>query len=199
LLRRPGGLSLIFFILSNTLQMETYIALLRGINVSGHNMIKMDELKRVLAGLDFSGITTYIQSGNITFNTENAYPDDLAGLIAGKILQRFGLTVPVMIRTLAEMEQISRNNPFSADPTRNPEKFHVTFLSAIPGVEREQKIHEFNFPPDEFVIHGKECYLYCPDGYGRTKLTPQFFESKLKVMTTTRNWKTIIHLATHNT
>ncbi|MEI6682984.1 MAG: DUF1697 domain-containing protein [Bacteroidota bacterium] len=179
--------------------METYIALLRGINVSGHNMIKMDELKRVLAGLDFSGITTYIQSGNITFDAEAGNPQELGERIAGKILQHFGLTVPVMIRTLAEMEFVSRNNPFSGDVGRDPEKFHVTFLSAVPGVEREQKIREFNFSPDEFVILGKECYLYCPNGYGQTKLTPQFFESKLKVTTTTRNWKTIMHLVTRNT
>ena len=103
-----------------------------------------------------------------------------------------------MIRTLAEMEEIIRNNPLAGDSGRDPEKFHVTFLSARPDGEREKQILGFNFPPDEFVILGKECYLYCPNGYGQTKLTPQFFESKLKVTTTTRNWKTIIHLATRN-
>ena len=176
--------------------MVTYIALLRGINVSGHNMIKMDELKRVLGELDFTGIRTYIQSGNIVFGSNSDVPAVLAAGIAGKIRERFGFEVPVVIRTLQELDTISKSNPFLRDGNLDAGKMHVTFLPELPDPERTEKIMEYNFPPDEFAINGKEIYLYCPDGYGRTKLTPQFFESKLKISTTTRNWKTILTLLT---
>ena len=176
--------------------MATYIALLRGINVSGHNMIKMDELKGVLGELDFTGIRTYIQSGNIVFGSNSDDPAALAAGIAGKIRERFGFEVPVVIRTLQELDVISKSNPFLRDGNLDAGKMHVTFLSELPDPGRTEKIMEYNFPPDEFAINGKEIYLYCPDGYGRTKLTPQFFESKLKVSTTTRNWKTILTLLT---
>ena len=171
--------------------MVIYIALLRGINVSGHNMIKMDELKRVLEELGFTGIRTYIQSGNIIFGSEVDDPADLAARVAGKILTRFGFVVPVVILTIDEMKLVSLNNPFILNGNGNSDRMHVTFLSETPDRTKETKILEYNFPPDEFVIKGKEVYLYCPDGYGNTKLNNQFFESKLKVTTTTRNWKTV--------
>jgi uncharacterized protein (DUF1697 family) len=174
--------------------METYIALLRGINVSGQKMIKMEELKNVLGELGFTGITTYIQSGNILFKCVTGDPDSLAAAIADKILQRFGFAVPVVIRTLAELDCISRNNPFVRGGNIDTGKMHVTFLSEKPGAENESKTGEYKFSPDEFAVKGKEVYLYCPDGYGRTKLTNQFFESKLKVTATTRNWNTVLTL-----
>jgi uncharacterized protein (DUF1697 family) len=176
--------------------MATCIALLRGINVSGHNMIKMDDLKRVLGELDFKEVRTYIQSGNIVFNSEK---NDVAGLaadISGKIRQHFGFDVPVVIRTVNELELIIKNNPFLPDGNKEADKMHVTFLADIPDAGRASNIMDNKFLPDEFVIIGKEIYLYCPDGYGRTKLTPQFFESRLKVATTTRNWRTVEKLLT---
>ncbi len=176
--------------------MNTYIALLRGINVSGHKMIKMDDLKLVLGELNFTGLKTYIQSGNILFDSENKEPADLAADIAGKIFQRYGFEVPVVIRTMAELEYIRKSNPFRNKGNEDTDKMHVTFLSEKPDTVRENQIMEHRFLPDEFVIMGKEVYLYCPDGYGRTKLTNQFFESRLKVVATTRNWKTVEKLVT---
>ncbi len=171
--------------------MNTYIALLRGINVSGHKMIKMDDLKQVLGELNFTGLRTYIQSGNILFESKNKGPADLAADIAEKILQRYGFEVPVVIRTLEELESIRKSNPFLNQGNEDTDKMHVTFLSEKPDSTGENQIREQRFLPDEFVLMGKEVYLYCPDGYGRTKLTNQFFESRLKVVATTRNWKTV--------
>jgi uncharacterized protein (DUF1697 family) len=170
---------------------ETYLALLRGINVGGQKMISMDELKMVLGELGLTRIRTYIQSGNLIFESDNNDTVDLAAGIAGKILERFGFTVPVIIRTMEELENICRNNPLLAENQKNADKMHVTFLSEKPGRANENSLKEKNFLPDEFVVTGKEVYLYCPNGYGRTKLTNQFFESKLKVTATTRNWRTV--------
>jgi len=170
---------------------KTYLALLRGINVSGHKMIRMDELKRVLGEWGLTGIRTYIQSGNLVFDSDNNDPIDLAAGIAGKIFERFGFTVPVIIRTMEELENICRNNPLFDENQMNADKMHVTFLSEKPDRAKENSLKENIFLPDEFVVKGKEVYLYCPNGYGRTKLTNQFFESKLKVTATTRNWRTV--------
>jgi len=174
--------------------METYIALLRGINVSGQKMIKMVDLIKALEELKFSKIRTYIQSGNIIFQCDKTDPSQLAVKIAGKISDHFRFEVPVVIRTLSELEQVSENNPFLVKRTEDVDKLHVTFLSKEPDLVDLRKAEENSFLPDEFIISGKEVYLFCPDGYGRTKLTNTFFENKLKSTATTRNWKTIRQL-----
>jgi uncharacterized protein (DUF1697 family) len=174
--------------------METYIALLRGINVSGQKMIKMGDLIKALEELNFSNIRTYIQSGNIIFQSDKTDPSQLAVKISGKISDHFRFEVPVVIRTLAELEQVSENNPFLLSRNEDVNKFHVTFLAEGPDPVDLKKIEENSFLPDEFIISGKEVYLFCPNGYGRTKLTNTFFENKLKSTATTRNWKTIRQL-----
>jgi uncharacterized protein (DUF1697 family) len=171
--------------------MTTYIALLRGINVSGHRMINMEELKKVLASLNFKNLRTYIQSGNIIFETEKTDPLFLEKQIGEKILNHFGFLVPVIIRSREEMEKIFMNNPFILKRNEPAGKLHVTFLPVKPDLDLLKKLEEYRFLPDEFVISGKEVYLFCPGGYGRTKLSNQFFESKLKITVTTRNWKTV--------
>ena len=171
--------------------METYIALLRGINVSGQKMIKMGDLIKALEELNFSNIRTYIQSGNIIFQCDKTDPPQLAVMIAGNISDHFRFEVPVIIRTLAELEQVSENNPFLVKRTEDVDKLHVTFLSKEPDPVDLKKAEENSFPPDEFIISGKKVYLFCPNGYGRTKLTNTFFENRLKTTATTRNWKTI--------
>jgi len=169
----------------------TYIALLRGINVSGHRMIKMEELKNVLSELNFTNIRTYIQSGNIIFDSEKKDPAYLEKQIEEKILNHFEFHVPVVIRTRSELDNIHKDNPFLGKRNEPVDKLHVTFFPEHPEKEHLKKIEELLFLSDEFVVSGREAYLYCPNGYGRTKLTNQFFENKLKLTATTRNWKTI--------
>lgn len=171
--------------------METFIALLRGINVSGQKMIRMEELKQSLASLNFRNIRTYIQSGNIVFETEKTGSHNLEKQIGEKILDHFGFHVPVVIRTRKELEIVHSNNPFLGERNEPVEKLHVTFIAAETGADVLNKLERDLFLPDEYFILGREVYLFCPNGYGRTKLTNQYFESKLKTTATTRNWKTI--------
>jgi uncharacterized protein (DUF1697 family) len=171
--------------------MKTYIALLRGINVSGHRMIKMDELKKILGELNYTNIRTYIQSGNIIFESENKEPASLEKQIEEKILNHFDFQVPVAIRTRSELDNIYNNNPFLGKRSEPTDKLHVTFFPEQPDKEQLNKIEGLLFLPDEFIASGREVYLLCPNGYGQTKLTNQFFENKLKLTATTRNWKTI--------
>lgn len=171
--------------------MESYIAILRGINVSGQKKIKMEDLRQLLAELNFHDIQTYIQSGNVIFEHKKSDPLELAGQIAHQISDKYSFEVPVIVKTAAELEHVLHNNPFLKDRQEDESKLHVTFLSEIPKQELLNKIKELDHKPDEFIISDKAIYLFCPNGYGRTKLTNNFFENKLKVTATTRNWKTV--------
>jgi uncharacterized protein (DUF1697 family) len=174
--------------------METFIALLRGINVSGKNLIKMAELSQALSESGVSNVRTYIQSGNVVFESGTDNPLVVEKHIQDKIRGRFGLEVPVQVVKRSELIHISNHNPFINDRALPVDKLHLTLLNAIPDPLLVSKAGAGSFLPDEFVVNGKAVYLYCPDGYGRTKLTNTFFEKKLKVSATTRNWATITKL-----
>lgn len=174
--------------------MNTYLAILRGINVSGQKMIKMTELKNLFEHLQFESVRTYIQSGNVLFDSKNSDHDDMTRRIEQAIASRFGFEVPVLIRSQAELEQIVARNPFLTETEIDPAFLHVTLLADAPAADRLDAIRQYDYAPDRFQIVGREVYLYCPGGYGNTKLSNTFFENKLKVRATTRNWKTVNEL-----
>ncbi len=174
--------------------METYISLLRGINVGGNNSIKMSELIELYSDLHFRNCKTYIQSGNVVFQFEKTNWLELAKLIETSILQRFQLNVPVIIFDKPELIEISNNNPFLIDRQEDTSKLHVTFLEKKPEINAINKINKSQYLPDEFEIINSTIYLFCPNGYGKTKLTNQFFENKLLTRASTRNWNTVIKL-----
>lgn len=166
--------------------------MLRGINVSGQKLIKMPDLKRLYEDLGFIGVVTYIQSGNVVFSTGgNDFAEDLAQKIEKAIQERFGFSVAVIIRTTDELKEVVRAVPFKNPEGVIPEKIYITFLDNIPEEGNVLKINPFDYKPDRFIIIGKEIYLNCASGYGTTKLSNAFFENKLKIRATTRNWNTI--------
>ena len=172
--------------------MNTYIAILRGINVTGHRKLLMAELRAALSKAGFQNVSTYIQSGNILFEHEAADQQALAQEISAVIEKQFGYNdVPVIVLTCKELGQIHSNNPFTNKRNEDIKFLHVTFLSESPAKEHLSTISTLTYPPEEFDISGKAIYLFCPNGYGSTKLNNNFFENKLKVTATTRNWKTV--------
>lgn len=174
--------------------MITYIALLRGINVGGKKKIKMAELRQQLAVLGFENIRTYIQSGNIAFETSLTDTKALAQQIKANIFENYGFEVPTLVVPQSEIYDILKNNPFLNDEI-DIKLLHVTMLYDVPSTELAEAI-DFESENDKYRIVGKNVYLYFPNGYGRTKLTNNFFEQKLKTSATTRNWKTMKKLAT---
>ncbi|HNM25180.1 MAG TPA: DUF1697 domain-containing protein [Saprospiraceae bacterium] len=171
--------------------MDNFIAILRGINVSGKNMIKMPELKTLFAALGFGSVHTYIQSGNVVFSAPAASEAQLVSVIEQSIAERFGYQVPVLIRTAREWSRVLVNNPFLSEKDIDPAFLHVTLLEEAPQPAVVNKLLQYHYEPDRYVIDGRSVYLFCPGGYGNTKLSNAFFENKLKVRATTRNWKTM--------
>ncbi|MFZ4799296.1 MAG: DUF1697 domain-containing protein [Bacteroidia bacterium] len=170
--------------------MQTFICLLRGINVSGKNLIKMDALKQLFLNLGHQNVVTYIQSGNVIFTSKSTDVLKLQSEIHDKINEDFDLNIPILIIPKQELESALANNIFVNNRSEDITKLHITFMSQLPLAIDKAKILEGNYGEDEFVIIDKCIYLFCPNGYGNTKLTNTFFEKKLKVSCTTRNWKT---------
>jgi uncharacterized protein (DUF1697 family) len=170
--------------------MQTYISILRGINVSGHRMIKMDALKKMCSDLKFENVRTYIQSGNIIFQSKMADTQKISNAIKTTIEKVFGFDVPVLTLTPVEWKDVIRANPFLNDPSKDPSFFHITFLSDKPTKQAIEQLKQVDVKNDQYEIINKAIYLYCPNSYSNSKLTNNLFENKLKVTATTRNWKT---------
>jgi uncharacterized protein (DUF1697 family) len=173
--------------------MGTYVAMLRGINVGARNKIRMTDLDALFVGLGHTGVVTYIQSGNVVFESRSRNASALADGIEARITRDLGLDVRVLVRTRAEVETVLRTNPFletGADPAR----LHVTFLADAPDPTRVSAVEDYDAGVDEFRVLGREVFLHCPDGYGNTKINNGFFEKRLKAIATTRNWNTVTKL-----
>ena len=171
--------------------MNRFIALLRGINVSGQKKIKMADLKSLIGELPFSQVETYIQSGNIVFSSETEDAALLASQISDRIKQEYGYEVEVIIRTAADLHHILMHNPFCEYQSIDQKALYVTFLASAPAPDAVMAIDADAFLPEKFVVAGSSIYFYAANGYGRAKMNNTFFERKLKVKATTRNWKTV--------
>jgi len=167
------------------------IALLRGINVSGRKTALMTDVKRAFESLSFENVRTYAQSGNVIFDCRRAEKAQIAACVEEKLRETFGFSTHVLIRTQGDLEKIIENNPLVDISGLGPEKLYVTFLAARPDETVVSTLDIKLDPGEKFVIAGTEVYLYCPNGYARTALNNAMFETKLKTVATTRNWKTI--------
>ncbi len=171
--------------------MYTFISLLRGINVGGQKQIRIPELAKLYEDAGFTNVRTYVQSGNIIFDTSERDQSVLSEVIERRILKIYKFSVEAFIRTPKDFKQLSDNNPFLKARHEDPAKLHVTFLKSTPAKSQINKIEIPDGSTDEYYIKEKEIYLFCPNGYGRTKLSNTFFEKKLDIPATTRNWNTI--------
>jgi len=167
--------------------------MLRGINVGGHAKVPMTELRAMFCDMGHLDARTYIQSGNVVFGA-SASTAALQSAIEERLEERLGLGIKVVLRTGAQLDDVVSHNPL-VDGKRDRAKLHVTFLGSKPASSRVSVLDREAFLPDEFEVVGREVYLHCPDGYGRTKINNSFFERALGVSATTRTWKTVTTLA----
>jgi uncharacterized protein (DUF1697 family) len=167
-----------------------YVALLRGINVSGQKKILMRELRDLCESIGLDEVATYVQSGNVVFNHSE---DDvsLVAAIEDAIRIRFGFEVPVIVRSKRELTNVASSNPFLAEDGIDERHLCVIFLADEPSPARLDAIEVPGPPGDRFAGVGRHIYLHCPAGFARTKLSNNFFEKKLGLPATTRNWRTV--------
>jgi len=151
----------------------------------------MTELSQLFITLGFRDAKTYIQSGNVIFGNPGNLSAALSEDIEKAILARFNLTISVMTRTSGELRKLISSNPYSDEPGFDPAKNAVIFLREKLTDEQIKKVADIDFPPDRFTISGSEIFIYCPNGFGKTKLYTGFFEKKMGIVGTARNWKTI--------
>ena len=155
----------------------------------------MADLRQLFEDLGFTEVATYIQSGNVLFNSDNLKtPGELASEIEQAIVSGYDFDVPAIIRTPNEINKLITHNPFAEESGIEVEKHHLTLLKDAPKAEELEKIKQYDFTPDKFIIKGKDVFVHHQGRYSDTKLGNTFFEKKLKVVATTRSLKTILKL-----
>ena len=171
-----------------------YISLLRGINVSGKNMITMPELVALYEAIGFTNVVSYIQTGNVIFESPNFDTATLEKQIEKAIADQFDLGVPVIIRTKEAFQQLANRNPFLGQPNIAIKNLYVTFLSAPPSKDTIEVLQGMTFENEAWEMSGLEIFAQYSTGYGTAKFNNNFIEKKLGVQATTRNWKSVISL-----
>lgn len=175
--------------------MNKKIAILRGINVGGKRKILMADLRQLFQDLGFENVVTYIQSGNVIFEANSGLLEiEIANKIEKAIGEKYGFEVPVIVFTNDFLEKTIKNNPFYKTENMDIKQLHLTFLKTEPTAENLALITNYNYEPDKFSIQNKAIFVFCTGKYHQSKLTNTFFEKKLSVNATTRNWKTVLNL-----
>jgi len=175
--------------------MTKYISMLRGINVSGQKKVKMADLKLLYENQNCENVITYIQSGNVVFDHDLNDPSTLKNLLEGAIEQQYGFDVYVAILKVGEFEASLKNFPLkNVDLERDGSKMFITYLEKNPEKNHMEDLLEYVKEPEKIIFGGKVLYLHCPNGAGKSKLTNNLFENKLKMRATSRNLKTVTKL-----
>ncbi|WP_066221714.1 DUF1697 domain-containing protein [Formosa haliotis] len=168
--------------------MKTYIALLRGINVSGQKKVPMAMLRELMTGLGFKHVKTYIQSGNVVFQSIETNTVELEQMISKSIVKTFQFEVPVLVKSENEIRTIFEANPFSET---EKESSYFTLLKSEPAAQLKAMVSNEVYANEVFVVTDACVYFYSTQSYGKAKCNNNFFERKLNVSATTRNFKTM--------
>ena len=163
-----------------------YVALLRGINVGGKAKLPMKELASIFAACGASRVQTYIQSGNVVFESANA--EVIVQAVTAEIARTYGYPGRIVLRTAEQLRMACLGNPFDGSDV---ETLHVYFLANMPERAAIKALDPYRSPGDSFVVKGREVYLHLPGGMARTKLTNVYFDKQLQTVSTARNWNTV--------
>lgn len=172
--------------------MTTYILLFRGINVGGKRTIKMAELKACLAEIGLENVQTYIQSGNVVFQSDRDNHDALSADISACVGQQFGFQPSLMLLTQETLNQAIAQCPFEQS-AENGKLLHFYFLANQPQSNALTKLNDVKADSESISLSERTLYLLAPDGIGRSTLVKQM-EKRLDVSATGRNWNTVNQL-----
>jgi len=174
--------------------MTTHLALLRGINVSGHNMMKMEALKTMLENIGFTNVRTYLQSGNVFVDSEEESASKVGFMIKQEIFKVFGHEVPTIVITKEDLELCFKNSPYLKEKDIDTKKLYVAFVSTELKKENINDLKISQFKPDEASIDGSRIFIKYAVGAGKTRLEGKYIEKKINVIVTMRNWNTVTNL-----
>jgi len=174
--------------------MTTHLALLRGINVSGHNMIKMEELKALLERMGFEKVRTYIQSGNVFVDSDESHGATVGFKIKQEIFKQWGYDVPVIVIAKDDLLACLHNNPFLMEKDADTKKLYFTFISRELNDNAIHDLKMSQVKPDEAIIDKSRIYIKYANGAGKTRFDQKYIEKKLNVTATMRNLNTVTKL-----
>jgi uncharacterized protein (DUF1697 family) len=169
------------------------VALLRAVNVGGRNRVAMSSLRELLTGLGYEQVRTHLQSGNAVLTAAGMSPERVAQEIEGALTAELGLTVRVLVRTHAELQRVVAENPL-LDIGDDRARLLVMFLSGAPDRDVLDELAPADFEPEVFAVGEREIYAWYPQGAHATRLSNAFWERRLGVSSTGRNWRTVTRL-----
>lgn len=175
--------------------MTTHIALLRGINVGGHQKAAMADLRDLFVKLGFGEVQSLLQSGNLVFQSEGRTTDEIERSLEIEAERRLGLQTDFFVRLASELKDIIRKNPFPKEAKDDPAHLVAMFLRDKPLAKQVAALQAAIAGPEQVQIDGKIAYIVYPEGIGRSKLTNTLIERKLATRGTGRNWNTVLKLA----
>ena len=170
--------------------MNTYISLIRGINVSGQKKLPMAELRELLSIKGLQDVKTYIQSGNVVFQ-HSAKAPELSVIISNAIREKFGYEVPVITLQKSDIDRAIALSPYSKEAFDEPNKVMITFFDQKPNPEGVDELNKLKLEGEFFQIENDHMHFYFSMGAGQAKMNNNLIERKLKVQATTRNWRTL--------
>jgi uncharacterized protein (DUF1697 family) len=171
--------------------MPVFVALLRGVNVTGNNQIKMEVLRALCESLGHECVQTYIASGNVVFRTKLRDPKRLARVLEDAIEQKLGFRPTVVMRTPDQLRETVAQNPFARRKQIEPSKLLVCFMLAAPDAEALNKLSKLETAPEELHVVGQEMYIYFLNGQGKSDLKLSKIDKILQMPYTGRNWNTV--------
>ena len=173
---------------------NTFVALLRGVNVSGKNKLFMGDLQTCLQKLGFAEVNTYLQSGNVVFDTVERDTEKLSATLMQRIKVDLGLDVVVLVISAKELYVMIASNTLIPLSGGDEKLFHATFLAEPVSSVKFEELELPSVAEERAILQGRAVLLHCPHGYGKTRLNNSYFERKLGVAATTRNWRTVLAL-----
>jgi uncharacterized protein (DUF1697 family) len=171
--------------------MPRYIAFLRAINVGGTKLIKMEELKQMFVSAKLNNVVTYIASGNVLFDSNEADEEKLKTKIEKHLQKSLGYEVDIFIRSIADIEAIMKSDPFKKRKPTDDARMYISFLSGMPTKEQQKQFAALSNEVDAFFIKNRELYTLSYKSKGESILSDALIKKQLKLKATTRNWNTV--------
>jgi uncharacterized protein (DUF1697 family) len=175
-------------------RVSVLIAMLRGVNVGGYQKVRMEALRTLCGSLGLQDAQTYIQSGNLVFREDGGEPMTVARRLEDGIEHAFGFRPDVMVRTTSELRKVIAKNPFAGRPGIEPNRLLVSFMASAPTAQARDQVLAMAFEPEQVRIHGRELYVYYPNGMARPSIPMSRIEKALQRSATGRNWNTVLKL-----